>query len=233
MGAQTSSSEHHGYRYASIQWKMMSIPEYFQISKIFNQVDKSPTHVNFSLSFQFSLIAKTQARDYDTDINRASLYIIWKGFHWCTSVSSSGTLSSCVYMISNIWMKTAKKSSIWIGNKTEVQISVHWPLEYWTQRRSPHPKNEIMVHKKGSWNDQGGKGASVGRQTLKRELHYANRRWEGIKPNTVKNMKNTNLKESNCGNQELWSLKAIILAQLKTQLNPSYQGKGHPRNSSF
>lgn len=67
--------------------------------------------MNFSLSFQLSLIVKTQARDYDIDINRprASLYIIWKGFHWRTSVSSSGTLSSCVYMIPNIWMKTEKK----------------------------------------------------------------------------------------------------------------------------
>ena len=132
MGAQTFSSEYHGYRYACIQWETMSIPEYVQISGVFNQVDKSSTYVSFSLFFQFSLIVKTQARDYGTDINRASLYIIWKGFHWCTSVSSSGTLSSCVYMISNIWMKTEKNNQFGLETKQKYksQRTSSWNTEH-------------------------------------------------------------------------------------------------------
>lgn len=118
---------------------MMSIPKYFQISGVFNQVDKSPTHVNFSLSFQFSLIVKTQARDYDTDINRASLYIIWKGFHWCTSVSSSGTLSSCVYMIPNIWMKTEKNNQLGLETKQKYksQCTGPWNTEHRADLHTP------------------------------------------------------------------------------------------------
>ena len=66
------------------------------------------------------------------DINRASLYIIWKGFHWCTSVSSSGTLSSCVYMISNIWMKTEKNNQFGLETKQKYksQCTSSWNTEH-------------------------------------------------------------------------------------------------------
>lgn len=66
---------------------------------------------------------------------------------------------------------------------------------------------------------KGQKGLPWEDRLLKKELHYANRGWEGKKSRTMKTMKNTNLKERKSWNQELWSLEAKILVQLKTHIS--------------
>lgn len=45
--------------------EMVSIPECFQ--KVCNQIDKSPIHVNLSLSFHLNPTAKILGRDYGVD----------------------------------------------------------------------------------------------------------------------------------------------------------------------
>lgn len=106
-------------------------PNVSKISGVFNQIDKSPIHVIFSLSFHFNLAAKILGRDYEVDINRlrASLYVIWKVFCWHTSASTPGTLSSCVYMILNIWMKIEKNNQFGLKTKQKYRFQCPGPSD--------------------------------------------------------------------------------------------------------
>lgn len=109
--------------------KWCQFPNASKISGVFNQVDNSLIHVSFSLSFHLNPTAKILGRDYGMDINRlrASLYVIWKVFHWHTSASTSGTLSSCVYMILNIWMKTEKNNQFGLKTKQKYRFQCPGP----------------------------------------------------------------------------------------------------------
>lgn len=59
------------------------------------------------------------------------------------------------------------------------------------QSRSSKPSTEIMVPKKGHCSGQGAKGASEGKQTLKREVYCAGKEGIQVKAN-VKNMSHKN-----------------------------------------
>lgn len=166
------------------------------------------------------------------DINRpgASLYIIWKGFHWCTSVSSSGTLSSCVYMISNIWMKTEKIINLdWKQNRS-TNLSV-LAFRILNAEPIPVPQEWDNGAQEGPAGWPRGKWPPWQADFLRKELHCANRGWEGMESKTTGNMKNTNLKEPGCWNQELWSLTAMISLRLQTQCVLAW-GQGCAGNSS-
>lgn len=171
--------------------------------------------MNFSLSLHLNPTAKILGRDYGVDINRprASLYVIWKVFHWHTSASTSGTLSSCVYMILNIWMKTEKNNQF--GLKTKQKYSFQSPGPWDSACRAD-------LHSPGmrSW----GKRRAIKMAKGQRGLLWAGRRFK--KNSIVQAKKGYNqkliwrtwaIKIQTSGVLEVWSLKAMTSVQMKIQ----------------
>lgn len=170
------------------------------------------------------------------DINkpRASLYIIWEGFHCHTSVSSAGTLSSCVYMISNIWMKTEKIINLdWKQNRSTNLTAL--ALGILNAELIPAPQEWNNGAQEGPLKWPKGKGSFYGKADFKKKKKKKRssimQTGDGKKWNQGpwRTWRIQILKTQTAWNQELWSLKAMILVQLENPINPSYQEKGCPR----